>query len=278
MFGVNSDASTAPAVSFFDLKEQPRDVTVNEAFFGLPRPFEFAPGNDIDTAATVQCSRVLPPPSDSALTVYFNWIQQRVGDGDGQTDAHMYRRMRADDAAFFRFMGPGIRWMDWELRASSTLQAIRKALQGNRTLAPLIEGNLALRLILEETVGRFGLGEQHLLGASYLKNRSGTHGDWMERLAGDRPAKTVVAHIGKDTYGYLHPSEARPITIREAARLQSFPDAFSFSTAGVVDAYSAIGNAVPPLMANVFARRIAEIMGGVEASVFEFPEQRRARR
>jgi site-specific DNA-cytosine methylase len=121
-------------------------------------------------------------------------------------------------------------------------------------LLELVEDNLALRLILEETATRFRLSEQHLLHPSYLKNRSGTHGDWLERLAGDRPSKTVVAHIGKDTYGYIHPSETRPITLREAARLQAFPDAFSFAGSGVVDAYTAIGNAVPPLLACVYQK------------------------
>jgi site-specific DNA-cytosine methylase len=279
MFGIDRTISRTPAASFFDLARHPREVTVNEAFFGLPRPNEFAPGNEVGTATRIECSRVAPPSSDAALSAFFDWVQREIGGESGCADAHIYRRMRSDDAAFFRFMGPGIRWMDWELRSSPTLRALREALRGDRKLQAIAEGNLALRLILEETVGRFGLDEQHLLHASYLKNRSGTHGDWMERLAGDRPAKTVVAHIGKDTYGYLHPSEGRPITIREAARLQSFPDAFSFSAAGVVDAYSAIGNAVPPLLANVFARRVAEIMADGETSaVVDLAQQRRVRR
>lgn len=260
MFGVNQEFSTCRASAFFDLPNQEREITVTEAFFGLPAPAEFTPSNGVKTSTTTTCAKILPPASDRALSNYFDWIQRSIDQNRSETDAHIYRRMRADDAAFFQFIGPGIRWMDWELRGSSTLNAMKKALSGSKSLAPLAEGNLALRLILEETASRFGLKEQHLLHSSYLKNRSGTHGDWLERLAGDRPAKTVVAHIGKDTYGYIHPSETRPITIREAARLQSFPDSFSFAAAGVVDAYSAIGNAVPPLLASAFARRIAAIM------------------
>ena len=59
-----------------------------------------------------------------------------------------------------------------------------------------------------------------------------------------------------DTYAYWHPFEARSISIREAARIQSFPDCFKLGGSGIVDTYSAIGNAVPPLMAAAFAHSI----------------------
>jgi hypothetical protein len=47
--------------------------------------------------------------------------------------------------------------------------------------------------------------------------------------------------------------------MREAARVQSFPDFFSFKTTGIVEGYAMIGNAVPPLLANTFANRLAEL-------------------
>jgi site-specific DNA-cytosine methylase len=260
MVGLNRSITNIRAAAFFNNSEHGREVTTLEAFFGLPSASEFTVTNSVDTGTSVACSRVEPPPSDPALSRFFSWIQQAIGTRVGETDGHIYRRMRADDAAFFRFVGPGIRWMDWELRTSTTLKSLKTLAAKDKNLSKIVEGNLALRLILEETVSRYSLGEQHLLHESYLKNRSGTHGDWLERLAGDRPAKTVVAHIGKDTYGYIHPAENRPLTVREAARLQSFPDAFSFAEAGVVDAYTAIGNAVPPLLANVFARRLSSLL------------------
>jgi len=101
--------------------------------------------------------------------------------------------------------------------------------------------------------------KHHLLKDTYLSKGGGSHGDWFERMSANRPSKTIVAHIGKDTYGYFHPFENRAISIREAARIQSFPDFFSFSELGIVDAYSVIGNAVPPLLACRFASRLDQL-------------------
>jgi len=70
----------------------------------------------------------------------------------------------------------------------------------------------------------------------------------------DQPARTVPAHIGKDSYSHIHfdSDQARGISLREAARLQSFPDGFKFS--GSMNSQLAqIGNAVPPLMAYAVA-------------------------
>lgn len=81
--------------------------------------------------------------------------------------------------------------------------------------------------------------------------------DKWKRLDPDRPSRTVVAHLGVDTYSHIHPFEPRGISIREAARLQSFPDDFLFwGTAG--DAYKQIGNAVPPLLSMSIARALSK--------------------
>jgi DNA (cytosine-5)-methyltransferase 1 len=81
------------------------------------------------------------------------------------------------------------------------------------------------------------------------------------KLEEDRPARTLMAHLGHDSYSHIHydSKQARTISVREAARLQSFPDGFVFS--GTMNpAFRMIGNAVPPLAAFALAdHMIAEI-------------------
>lgn len=76
----------------------------------------------------------------------------------------------------------------------------------------------------------------------------------MER---DQPARTLLAHLGKDSYTHIHydSAQARTISVREAARLQSFPDGFQF--AGTMNpAFRQIGNAVPPLLASAIGSTV----------------------
>jgi DNA (cytosine-5)-methyltransferase 1 len=80
----------------------------------------------------------------------------------------------------------------------------------------------------------------------------------------EQPARTLMAHLGKDSYSHIHydSDQARTISVREAARLQSFPDGFMFC--GTMNpAFRQIGNSVPPLMAKAIAVHMMKAMGQV---------------
>lgn len=81
------------------------------------------------------------------------------------------------------------------------------------------------------------------------------------KLRRDFPSRTLMAHIGKDTYSHIHydSSQARVISVREAARLQSFPDGFVFAGA-MNSAFRQIGNAVPPLLAKAIGAELLKTL------------------
>ena len=84
--------------------------------------------------------------------------------------------------------------------------------------------------------------------------------DKYKRLDPKEPSRTITAHIARDGYWYIHPTAHRTLTIREAARIQSFPDRFRF--AGTPShAFRQIGEAVPPLVARAIGRSLMRSIG-----------------
>ena len=115
------------------------------------------------------------------------------------------------------------------------------------------------RFQMQASLDARGLGG--LVPGCWRRKTTGTT-DVFGRLWWDRPALTVRTEFFKPEKGrYLHPTADRPITVREAARLQSFPDDFRFPEGQrMVSVARQVGNAVPPRFALAVARTVAESM------------------
>lgn len=98
---------------------------------------------------------------------------------------------------------------------------------------------------------------------SHLKTHKNTNSflDRFKAINGNGFSHTVVAHIAKDGHYYIHPDveQNRSITVREAARIQSFPDDFYFEDSRTA-AFQQIGNAVPPYFSKIISKSILDIL------------------
>ncbi|WP_370937458.1 DNA cytosine methyltransferase [Amycolatopsis sp. cg13] len=85
-----------------------------------------------------------------------------------------------------------------------------------------------------------------------------TFDDKYKRLDWKELSRSITAHIAKDGYWYIHPSENRTLTVREAARIQTFPDHFRFAGSRS-HAFQQIGNAVPPMLGKAAATALVPV-------------------
>lgn len=158
---------------------------------------------------------------------------------------HVIRYLPRDYELFAR-MNPGDQYPEAWRHAMTMLAERVEQLQQQGKRVP--EGSAGYKRLRDEIVPPYD--------ASKFPNK------W-RKMWSDQPARTLMAHLGKDSYSHIHydSAQARTISVREAARLQSFPDGFIFS--GTMNpAFRQIGNAVPPLMARALAEKIMAALQG----------------
>jgi DNA (cytosine-5)-methyltransferase 1 len=153
---------------------------------------------------------------------------------------HVTRALSDRDFRIFREMEPGA---EYPRAHQIGTRLFEQELQARRALGESLRANsAAFRALKAEYVPPYD--------PTKFPNK------W-RKLDAETPVRTLMAHLGKDSYSHIHydSAQARVISVREAARFQSFPDGFRF--AGAMNAaFRQIGNAVPPLLAFALARTI----------------------
>lgn len=214
----------------------PSAVTVRDALSDLPRITEHYKAPAVMRRRHV--SDVLPYPSFTSLTDYA--AKMRAWPGlpkcHAGTDGHVVRLTPRDFEIFRRMRIGG----DYP-HASVVAQAIFEERLSHIRPRPA-QGSEAWRALHKASVPPYDPGK--------FPNK------WW-KMDPAMPSRTLTAHMGKDTYSHIHwdSRQRRTVSVREAARLQSFPDAFRF--AGAMNAaFRQIGNAVPPLLALAVGRQL----------------------
>jgi DNA (cytosine-5)-methyltransferase 1 len=216
-------------------------VTVSEAFDGLP-PFigHLEAQKSGDKYRTLRDEFSAVDYASSSLNDYGRLMRDWCELAQSPPVTHHYCRWTPRDFETFRRMAPGDRYPD-ALRIAR--QRYEEALLAHK------DGN----------------GERPLREDFVPPYPEDSFEDKWRKLDPRHPSWTVTAHLARDTYSHIHfdADQARAITVREAARLQSFPDGFRFA-GNTGEMYRQIGNAVPPLLGLALGEAILEQLEAVD--------------
>lgn len=204
-------------------------VTTEDALSDLPALFESS-----------DCPYYLPKPSEGAQysSAPGNDFQVKMRGENSIVCGNGFRRTLRDFPIFERM----VEGDDYRAAVKIAEALLEDKLEGtciNEKSDPIRHG-----LLKKETVPPYSLDKFH---------------DKWKKLTRNGVSHTLPAHLGTDTYSHIHYAEPRGISVREAARLQSFPDDFVFPCS-MGDAFKQIGNAVPPLLAEAIANTLKKEM------------------
>lgn len=153
---------------------------------------------------------------------------------------------------------------DLPVPTTTDIGALPAPLDLHFTRTPTEKSLERYKVVSEEGMNRFDLQRlaPELTPDCWIrKTKGGT--DLFGRMWWDRPAFTIRTEFFKPEKGrYLHPEQHRPITHREAARIQTFPDDFIFN-GSKIEVARQIGNAVPPLLAEAVAGCVDELLSSL---------------
>lgn len=217
--------------------ELPPAVTAQDALQDLPVIRDHLDGKPRRESRRFEDTEPLPYRTPARDGSYAHLMRQWAGFGErGGVRDHAVRYLPRDHPIFER-MKPGDQYPEAkQIAVRIFLEKLREAArQGKDTTT----GSVTWELLLDATVPPYD--------DSKFANR------W-RKMEPDRPARTLMAHLGKDGYSHIHydSAQARTISVREAARLQGFPDGFVFR--GTMNpAFRQIGNAAPPLLVRAIA-------------------------
>lgn len=216
----------------------PKAVSVKDALGDLPRITKhFSAPADMRRR---KLADRLPYATLTGLSDYAKKMREWPGHqtSNADTDGHVVR-ITPRDFEIFRRMKPG---GDYPHAYSVAEKIFTEQLEACKTRPR--EGSMKWALLRAQYVPPYD--------PSKFPNK------WW-KLNSTMPSRTLTAHMGKDTYSHIHwdGRQKRTVSVREAARLQSFPDSFSFSGA-MNAAFRQIGNAVPPLLAEAVAKQLKQ--------------------
>jgi DNA (cytosine-5)-methyltransferase 1 len=211
-------------------------------------PFISAHLSDTSVLRRRKLSERLPYREDIAPTEYANTMRSWTGFDTNCDVSGNVIRLTARDFPIFGLMPHGV---EYPVALGIAKQLLAEKIK--REPDPPAPGSIRYRTIEKATVPPYDAGK--------FPNK------WW-KLDPLLPARTLTAHLGKDTYSHIHydDRQKRMISVREAARLQSFPDGFEF-VGGINASFRQIGNAVPPMLALAIGEALMDALSQADGGV-----------